>query len=93
MKNQKAGKNFVVKRSITKRFREAERQLKERARVIRLTNTNNVRTKVEIRGTDLCLLVRERNPNGVMANDWRVVDHIDLKGVAAKKPMEVVKMK
>ena len=28
LKNQRPGKNFVVKRSIPKRFREAERQLK-----------------------------------------------------------------
>ena len=67
--------------------------MKERARVIRLTNTNNIRTEVEIRGTDLCLLVRERNPNGMMANDWRVEEHIDLKGKAMKKPMVAVKMK
>ena len=44
LKNQRPGKNFVVKRSIPKRFREVEGQLKEKARVIRLTNINNVRT-------------------------------------------------
>ena len=75
------------------RFRDAEGLLKERARVIRLTNINNVRTEVEIRGTNLCLLVREKNPNGTMTNDWRVEDQIDLKGEAMKKPMEAVKMK
>ena len=50
LKNQRPGKNFVVKQSIPKRFREVEGQLKEKARVVRLTNFNKVRTEIEIRG-------------------------------------------
>ena len=93
LKNQRPGKNFVVKRSIPKRFREVEGQLKEKARVIRLTNINNVRTEIEIRGTNLCLLVKEKNPTGTMTSDLRLEDQIDLKAEAAKKPVEAVKMK
>ena len=54
LKNQKPGKNFIVKRSVQKRFREVEGQLKEKARAVRITNLNNVRTEIEIRGT-LCV--------------------------------------
>ena len=66
--------------------------MKERARVIRLTNINNVRTEIEMRGTNLCLLVKEKNPAGTMTSDWRVEDQIDLKAEAAKKSVEAVKM-
>ena len=93
LKNQRPGKNYVVKRSIPKRFREVEGQLKEKARVVRLTNFNNVRTEIEIRGTNICLLVKEKNPTGTRANDWRMEEQIDLKVEAAKKPVEAVKMK
>ena len=46
-----------------------EGQLKEKARGVRITNLNNVRTEVEIRGTNMCLLVNEKNPTGATAND------------------------
>ena len=91
--NQKPGKNIIVKRSVPKRFREVEGQLKEKARAVRITNLNNVRTEIEIRGTNMCLLVKEKNPTGTTANDWRVEEQRDLKLDAAKKPTEVVKMK
>ena len=67
--------------------------MKEKARVIRRTNINNMRTEIEIRGTNLCLVVKEKNPTGTMTSDWRVEDQIDLKAEATKKPVEAVKMK
>ena len=41
----------------------------------------------------MCLLVKEKNPTGTTANDWRVEEQRDLKLEAAKKPAEVVKRK
>ena len=70
-----------------------EGQLKEKARAVRITNLNNVRTEIEIRGTNMCPLVKEKNPTGATANDWRVEVQRDLNLEAAKKLSEAVKMK
>lgn len=52
----------MVKRSIPKRYREAENQLKEKARVKRTINLNNIRTEIEVRGTRLVFLVKQKTP-------------------------------
>ena len=62
--NQKPGKNFMVKKSIPKRYRDAENELKERARTVRMINLNNIKTEVEVRGTKLVLLVKQKTPVG-----------------------------
>ena len=78
LRNQKAGKDFMVKKSIPKRFRDAENVLKEKARMVRVININGIKTEVEVRGTKMCLLVKEKTPVGSKANDWRVEQDIDL---------------
>ena len=83
----------MVKRSIPKRYREAENQLKEKARVKRTINLNNIRTEIEVRGTRLVLLVKQKTPLGDKANDWTVEDGVDLLDVAAKNTGESYKMK
>ena len=60
LQNQKPGKDFMVKKSIPKRFRDAENVLKERARTMRVINLNSIKTEVEIRGTKMVLLVKEK---------------------------------
>ena len=83
----------MVKRSIPKRYREAENELKEKARVKRTINLNNIRTEIEVRGTKLVLLVKQKTPLGDKANDWSVEDGIDLLDVAAKNTGESYIMK
>ena len=70
-----------------------ENHLKEKTRAVRITNLKSVRTEIEIRGTSMCLLVKEKNPVGVTTNEWRVEEEVDLKLEVAKKPVETVKMK
>ena len=93
LRNQKPGKDFMVKKSIPKRFRDAENVLKERARTMRVINLNSIKTEVEIRGTKMVLLVKEKTPVGAKANDWSVEQEIDLLNEAAKMPAESYKMK
>ena len=93
LKNQKPGKDFMVKKSIPKRFREAENILKERARTMRVINLNSIKTEVETRGTKMVLLVKEKTPVGAKANEWNVEQEIDLLDEAAKAPAESYKMK
>ena len=93
LRNQKPGKSFMVKRSIPKRYREAENQLKEKARVKRTINLNNIRTEIEVRGTRLVLLVKQKTPLGDKANDWSIEDGVDLLDVAVKNTGESYKMK
>ena len=93
LRNQKPGKDFMVKKSIPKRFRDAENVLKERARTVRVINLNSIKTEVEVRGTKMVLLVKEKTPVGVKANDWSVEQEIDLLIEAAKTPAEAYKMK
>ena len=50
LRNQKAGKDFIVKKSILKRFRDAENELKKKARTVRVINMNGIKTEVEIWG-------------------------------------------
>ena len=83
----------MVKKSIPKRFRDAENVLKEKARTVRVINMNGIKTEVEVRGTKMCLLVKEKSPVGSEANDWRVEQEIDLLAEAAKMPTESFKMK
>ena len=83
----------MVKKSIPKRYRDAENELKERARTVRMINLNNIKTEVEVRGTKMVLLVKQKMPVGEKANDWRVEKEIDLLNVAAKTPAESYKMK
>ena len=91
--NQKPSKDFMVKKSIPKRFRDAENVLKERARTVRVINLNSIKTEVEVRGTKMVLLVKQKTPVGAKANDWRVEQEIDLLNEAAKTPAESYKMK
>ena len=93
LKNQKPGKEFMVKKSIPKRFREAENILKEKARTMRVINLNSIKTEVETRGTKMVLLVKEKTPAGAKANDWSIEQEIDLLDEAAKTPAEAYKMK
>ena len=93
LRNQKPGKDFMVKKSIPKRFRDAENVLKERARTMRVINLNSIKTEVEIRGTKMVLLVKEKTPVGAKANEWSVEQEIDLLDEAAKAPAESYKMK
>ena len=93
LKNQKPGKDFMVKKSIPKRFREAENILKEKARTMRVINLNSIKTEVETRGTKMVLLVKEKTPVGIKANDWSIEQEIDLLDEAAKMPAETYKMK
>ena len=93
LRNQKPGKDFMVKKSIPKRFREAENVLKERARTMRVINLNSIKTEVETRGTKMVLLVKEKTPVGAKANEWNVEQEIDLLDEAAKAPAESYKMK
>ena len=93
LKNQKPGKEFTVKKSIPKRFREIENTLKERARTMRVINLNSIKTEVETRGTKMVLLVKEKTPAGTKANDWSIEHEIDLLDEAAKMPVESYKMK
>ena len=93
IRNQKPGKSFMVKRSIPKRYREAENQLKEKARVKRTINHNNIKTEIEVRGTRLVLLVKQKTPLGEKSNDWIVEDEVDLLDVAAKNTGESFKLK
>ena len=48
LRNQKASKDFIVKKSIPKRFRDAENMLKEKARTVRVINMNGIKTEVEV---------------------------------------------
>ena len=93
LKNQKPGKDFMVKKSIPKRFREAENILKEKARTMRVINLNSIKTEVETRGTKMVLLVKEKTPVGIKANDWSIEQEIDLLDEAARMPAETYKMK
>ena len=93
LRNQKPSKDFMVKKSIPKRFRDAENVLKERARTVRVINLNSIKTEVEVRGTKMVLLVKQKTPVGAKANDWRVEQEIDLLNEAAKTPAESYKMK
>ena len=93
LKNQKPGKEFMVKKSVPKRFREAENILKEKARTMRVINLNSIKTEVETRGTKMVLLVKEKTPPGTKANDWSIEQEIDLLDEAAKTPAEAYKMK
>ena len=93
LKNQKPGKVFMVKKSVPKRYREAENILKERARTMRVINLNSIKTEVETRGTKMVLLVKEKTPAGAKANDWNIEQEIDLLEEAAKAPVESYKMK
>ena len=83
----------MVKKSIPKRFREAENILKEKARTMRVINLNSIKTEVETRGTKMVLLVKEKTPAGAKANDWSIEQEIDLLDEAAKTPAEAYKMK
>ena len=83
----------MIKRSIPKRYRDAENELKEKARVKRMINLNNIRTEIEVRGTKLVLLVKQKMPVGDRANDRRVEEEIDLLDVAARNTVESYKMK
>ena len=83
----------MVKKSIPKIFRDAENVLKEKARMVRVINMNGIKTEVEVRGTKMCLLVKEKTPVGSKANDWRVEQEVDLLAEAAKMPAESLKMK
>ena len=83
----------MVKRSIPKRYREAENELKEKARVKRMINLNNIRTEIEVRGTKLVLLVKQKTPVGDKANDWSVEEEVDLLDVAARNTVESYTMK
>ena len=93
LRNQKPGKPFRVKRSIPKRYRDAENQLNEKARVKRTIHHNNIKTEIEVRGTRLVLLVKQKTPLGEKSNDWSVEDEVDLLDVAAKNVGESFKLK
>ena len=93
LRNQKPGKPFRVKRSIPKRYRDAENQLNEKARVKRTIHHNNIKTEIEVRGTRLVLLVKQKTPLGEKANDWVVEDEVDLLDVATKNVGESFKLK
>ena len=67
--------------------------LKEKARTVRVINMNGIKTEVEVRGTKMCLLVKEKTPIGSKANEWRVEQEIDLLKEAAKMPTESFQMK
>ena len=93
LRNQRAGKDFIVKKSIPRRFHDAKNVLKEKARTVRVINMNGIKTEVEVRGTKMCLLVKEKIPVGSKPNKWRVEQEIDLLKEAAKMPTESFQMK
>ena len=82
-----------MKKSILKRFRDAENVLKEKARTVRVINMNGIKTEVEVRGTNMCLLVKEKIPVGSKPNEWRVEQEIYLLKEAAKMPSKSFQMK
>ena len=59
----------------------------------RTINLNNIRTEIEVRGTRLVLLVKQKTPLGDKANDWSIEDGVDLLDVAVKNTGESYKMK
>ena len=64
LNNQRAGKIFAVKNSIAKRFCEAEKKLKDMATTLTYVNLKAIRTEIELKGTMMCLMVREKKPVG-----------------------------
>ena len=68
--HHKAGKKFIMKKSIPQKYCEAENKLKDMARTLREVNTNAVCTEVEMKGNTLCLMVREKNVTGSTPNTW-----------------------
>ena len=70
LRNQRAGKKFIVKKAIPQKYREAEKVLKDMATTLREVNMRAVITEIELKGTSLCLMVRERKTVGTSPGDW-----------------------
>ena len=93
LRNQKAGKKFMVKKAMPQKYREVEKVLNAMAMSLCEVNMHVDSTEVGLKGTSLSLMVREKKTAGSSPSEWEVYHEIDLLRDKASKPGVSFKMK
>ena len=63
------------------------------ARTLRGVKLNVIKTDIKMRGTLMCLMVKEKKPVGSIPNEWKVEHEIDLLDEISNKSTTSFQMK